>query len=887
MALAGLFKALGTQAIKHAPPPKKLVLEKVDALDPKASRPVDVADAEVKASIDEKVAVDESERIINLDLGDYRLDDSAQPNFDMISEPDEIKAVIADFGARNKSSIDEARRNVIPDEQLKGLAADLDVKEDVVREVLTRETGGKLPPPEAILASRQVLNSSAERIKTLATKISAAEATDIEKLQFRRQMEFHKIYMQGFMGIRAEAGRSLRAFGIPVGGDETQIARMSELVETMHSADIEKTAKAISKIDSIQGINKVTREYTTSKIKGVLEEVFINSILSGIKTHVVNIGGNALFLSMNLSENAVATASGRMRYHMATFRGEMLSPEEMTYAGEAQAQLYGMIHGFRDGLRLVGKALKTGEASDTVRKLEMPIQKAISAENLELSGMFGRAVDYLGTSIRIPSERLLTAEDEFFKAVAMRGDLSRSAYREAMQIQGQKGLDDTQTAEVLRRLMENPPDEMLAKSHDAALYATFQNPLGKRGREIQGFINHVPGLKFLAPFVRTPTNIFKAAFAERTPLGLFSQRIRDQIAKGVPERDLALARMSMGTITASSVALYAASGTITGGGPSNPAARKTLQATGWRPYSIRIVGPGGKVTYQSYARAEPLAYIIGATADAVEILQYSNIDPELDTTAEQINTMAAAIVAGIAQNTMSKTFVSGIARFIQAMEDSPRYFKSWSQGMAGAMVPYSAFRRDLSRIQDPVIREAWSIGQKMRVSSGIPGWSEGAPARLDIFGEEQFHPQGTFLGIASPYPSKRQTRDPVKLAVAELMRETNRVPITMPGKRINGARLTEQEYHDYVDLSRNEVDIDGMTFLTALSSMMDTQEYDESMPDMKVDKIKTLQKLFDREARRTLLRENDDLNERVMGRRVEAIRRQYGDEAADRIEMMQ
>ena len=206
---------------------------------------------------------------------------------------------------------------------------------------------------------------------------------------------------------------------------------------------------------------------------------------------------------------------------------------------------------------------------------------------------------------------------------------------------------------------------------------------------------------------------------------------------------------------------------------------------------FRVENPvTGEVTYQSYQRAEPLAFIIGATADAVEILSHAEFDDELTPEEEQAMQLVNAVVAGIAENTMSKTFLSGVADAIQAMDDPQRYFKGWTDRMAGAMVPYSALRRDLSRIDDPYIRQAWTLAEKLRSSSGIPGWSEEGPLSLDMYGQPRKYRNGAILGVLSPFPDRDMERDPVKHEIAALMEQTNLVPVTMPSKRIDGLKLS-------------------------------------------------------------------------------------------------
>ncbi len=70
---------------------------------------------------------------------------------------------------------------------------------------------------------------------------------------------------------------------------------------------------------------------------------------------------------------------------------------------------------------------------------------------------------------------------------------------------------------------------------------------------------------------------------------------------------MAIARQSMGAMTAAVVALYVATGRITGGGPADREHKASLQRQGWQPYSIRIGD-----TYYSYIGAEPfhLLYLL-------------------------------------------------------------------------------------------------------------------------------------------------------------------------------------------------------------------------------------------------------------------------------------
>lgn len=814
-------------------------------------------------------------------LGDYDKSVSYQPNFDVMKTSDDVKAVIADVSDMYKSQIDVARRGVITNQQLKGLASDLDVQEDVVKAVLERESGGVLNP-ETILASRKVLNASADRLLTLARKVREGSATDLDRITFRRQFEFHADFQRQWMGARAEAGRALNAFGIPVGATKADIKRLKDIVERVNGHDTDELAQVLDGVDSVQGINKLTREYTRSRVEGVLQELFVNSILSGIKTHVVNTTGNILFQAMNVAETALAARMGRF-----------LPGDEHVEIGEASAQIYGMINGWRDGLKLAKRAFKTGTPTDAAQKYEANSWRAISSRNLLPENApigLARAVDGIGTFIRLPTERVMLPVDEFFKAVAGRSELSRLAYLDAMKAASANPMTPDQIAEHIRKYMEAPSKETLGSMRDYSRYVTFQTPLGPGGTMLAAGLSRIPGGRIIAPFINTPANLLKAGLLERSPLAVFSSEFRAAMKEGGPRRDLALARVSMGTLTVGMAVMASLSGLITGGGPQDPAARKILEATGWQPYSIAITNPEtGEVSYQSYARAEPFAYVIGATADAVEVGAFLDYDDELKSEGEQFTIGAAAIIAGVSNNTMSKTFMQGIMDFSEMLSDPARYAKGWVGNMAGAFIPYSSLRREISRIQDPYIREAWTVGEKIKKDAGIPGYSSGAPPRRDFFGDPVRYRGGSFLGIMSPFPDSKKKNDPVTNELERVMRSTREVPIGMPGKRMpsnipgitSTMPLELSEYDELIQIARSEPIFDGMTFKQKLQDTINSDAYQSAEDQYKIVLLKQDQQIADRVGRALLLERNPELAERFTNWQMRATARMYGAQAVE------
>src|SRR3546814_3077782 len=100
-----------------------------------------------------------------------------------------------------------------------------------------------------------------------------------------------------------------------------------------------------------------------------------------------------------------------------------------------------------------------------------------------------------GEILRIPT-RLLTAEDELFKAMARRMELTGLAARQA-RTEGLKGQAYRDRA---AELLANPTDEMISKSLDYARYVTIQRPLGPVASKLSAMTTAAPSLKLLLPF---------------------------------------------------------------------------------------------------------------------------------------------------------------------------------------------------------------------------------------------------------------------------------------------------------------------------------------------------------------------------------------------------
>lgn len=833
-----------TAGIPQTPPPAPKADATPDPVAPNIPPPPDVPTPEMQAI-----------KLSKATLGDYALDASHQPNFDVMTTTDDIKGVIAELADQNAAKIDVARRGTITNEQLQGLANDLDTSTDVIGSVLKRESGGVIRP-EVALAARQVLGSSADRLKTLADKITTGQATDMEKVQFSRQVQFHNEFQTQFMGARAEAGRLLNAFGIPVGSDQAVASRIGDILANS-GTDYNRIAKAISMTNSVSGVTQAAKASLWRRIPGatmgLINRFFVNGILSGPLTHLKNMGGNALFMGMNSAELAIAARLGRF-----------LPGDEHVQAGEALANLYGTLGATRDAWRLFRRALVTGQSLDGVIKFEPDkgtlLDTTKGLPELDLPYL-GRAIRGIETGIGLPT-RALGAEDDLFKTFAQRADLQRRALLHVQDQLNSGAIKMEDAAQTAKDFMEQNEDAQNA-AEEWAHDMTFQTPLGPNGQKFEQAIRSVPVLSLIAPFIRTPTNIFKQAIY-RGPMAIFTSKFWNAVATGGRERDLALTRFALGSGTAALVAHHVASGDMTGGGPQNPDQRMLWMENGRRPYSIKVTDPvTGDTTWHSYAAMEPLASVLGATADATEILSYIESDTDtLQDPSAKAYAASGAIIAGIMNNSGNKTFMKGISDFVELMNDPAREIQSYSNQMAASLVPYSGALRTVRNTQDPYLREAWTWLDKIK--DEVPGYSKDLPLRLDLFGEPREKNSSTLLGTMSPIPESPQKFDPVVSELTRVMDATKSVPVTMPDKRIEGMRLNAREYTDLVRISRHDPVFGGdQTFHDALMRVMNSSVYKSAPPLEQSSLLRHMQEKADQIGRYKLERLNPEFAERI------------------------
>lgn len=651
---------------------------------------------------------------------------------------DDARSVLAQTSEAFKGQINESRRGVQTWRDTAKLADDL----GMTFQDLLKFNKGQPMNAEQIEAAKGLVGASMEQVNA-AREAYAALPTAKNLLDFEGAIAQHAAIQERFYGARAELGRAMNimrkvtaARSLP---EEAQQAALESIRGNKVSKEILARLAAIDPND-IAAINKFIRDVTKAKTSDQIFEFYMNNILSNPLTHKANVEGNLLFAAMKVPEKV---ANAAIDYGISKFTGKRTA-----YLGEAPREAYSLLSGIKNGVRKGLLALRSGPSETKLETSNIPAIKG-----------------KIGEIIRTPS-KMLVAEDEFAKGVIYEAELSAQAYRVAKS----EGLKGKAFAARIAELKTNPTPAMESAIHEESLYRTFQNDPGKAINSLIQLREHVPLMRYIVPFIKTPANVTARAI-ERSPLGVI--KLVSQIAGKAGQEEIAktAGQTAIGSLIAGAVALEAASGNVTGAPPRDPAQRDKFYREGKMPFSVRV---GGK--WYSYARREPLSLIIGGVAQAIQNAKEAGGEPDKN--------VVGAIVSSIPQYLLNQTFLSGLRDFFDATTDPERYGENFLKRQAGAMLPASAFMRFMAQIYDPIVRQKNTVGESVKAT--IPGLSKELLPQRNAFGEPAKRPNDLFSVAVTP--RSKETIGPLEKQETELDR-----PTPLPEKKIAGVTLLPEE----------------------------------------------------------------------------------------------
>ena len=553
---------------------------------------------------------------------------------------------------------------------------------------------------------------------------------------------------------------------------------------------------------------KANRWSTWQKFKGVIQEIYINGLLSSLKTGEVNAIGNNYALGMTPIERFMASTKGG---------GPITQKEAAIFA-------YKTMTSIPDGFKAFRRAWKYGPDDPNMKvDFQKPYERVMSKEMMKAGGWLGEAIDFIGNVVNFPGRTVLTM-DQGYKAITYLAEKEALSYRKAvsefMEAHGGRKPSTVQElaeTELRKKDIVDNVDlhpEIHQEASDLSHKNTYTNPLADV-EEIDAMGNKriVPGLakmlqkaierdpsgilRTYLPFYQTPVNLMKYSWERSPGLNLLHGQLQRELDPKLSSP--AVVQAAKGRVATGKYILFGAlglawNGNITNGPPSDPILRKRMEAAMGGPhwYSANF-GFG----YFPYNRLDPIGIVF---AQASLLNEFRKALTSLNSQAtydeegkplgddrllydkyEELTSMA---IINLTRLIKDRNYLQGVSDVMGIWSDDIHEKKKfWKrlQSVDPRISFYSSFRRNLTqgieatrhlRSQPPVTEfdpereigdetpfeksvkstnEQISLEFDDALKKLLPGWGEKRVAK-NLMGEVQFYPGTHFEDIQHKTP---------------------------------------------------------------------------------------------------------------------------------------
>lgn len=673
--------------------------------------------------------------------------------------------------------------------------------------------------PSMIAAGNGYIQAFADDISSIASKIHFGAASPEDELRMASQINSFSEVFGLHASLRTGAARATQAGNIRT----TTGANVSGVADALEAAGGSDAIRQVAKRLVLAGTNReaVVRTLEASwgrKLLDTHNEFWINGILSGVKTHLVNITSNTI--------NTLATPLNQI------VGGALRRDTQGIKDGIA---LYrGLTTQFKDSVYLAMRAFKTDTAIlDPGKGTNEMWGRAISSANYKLDeeGFLGHGVDFLGKVIRFPG-RFLTAEDEFFKQINYRAKLKVDASNQAQDLVAAGKLSQGPAVE---RWVEERFQSALSPAQqdkDALKYAqqaTFTQKLdgietwsGNRsfGAGLQTLASNHPLLRgTVLPFIKVPTNIMRS-FTDHSLLAPLTKRFHADVAAGGERANLAIGKLATGNLLAIGAVTLAIEGHLTGSAYGDKDMQARQRESGWQPYSIPV-GEGANKKYISFARLDPWGGLFGLVADFYQTSHHIDEQSRHD--------FATAITLAVANNIANKSYLQGlveISSLIGTGDNKEHAVERFIQQRLGSYVP--AYANLWSGNEEIKSLRTWYDG----VLAKTPGYSASVESRRDyLSGEKSVAPDGYPWNAINPFTVSPSKNNPVRDELQRLTLSSAESKFAPPNTKLGTIDLTQiknakgQTAYDRWNELIGTLPVGGKTFEQALQRTMSSDRY--------------------------------------------------------------
>ena len=774
------------------------------------------------------------------------------------------------------------------------LITDLNATETMTRDLATK-----------IVAGKMALQTTARKITDLSNilddAVNANKGSEEAERALFNAMQMHMEVQANVKSMQTAAARATSA-----GRIRTDAMLSADTLDGLSafggSQRVRDLAKKLRYVKDGESTGRIVAKAVERKWMGVLNEYWINTILSGFKTHMLNLSSNSVNLFLLPAERAMGGIYQGLRGQ--GFKEAKIAAKQYKY----------LMHSMTESLHLAARTFgKENTTLDSAVKFDIGAganNKSITAENLGVKGKYtGAAVDVAGKAVRLPS-RFLMAEDEFFKQMSFRSRLKamvefdiEDMSLEQVQAKGYANKDEMFQAEVekaftqksdaaekfqelvlMGKVLDDPEvkekfiENAVGSFNEGNSYAiaairearaaTFTTPLqkGTTGHSIQEFANRHPFARQIVPFIQTPMNIMKTAW-DRTP-GLNLLHAEYKQALNSPDEAIraeAIGKLATGSLTVGVLSFLAMQGRITGGGPTDRReAANWRKSKDWQPYSVNF-GTHENPYWISFEKLDPHTTLFGIVGDIVEISSRVG-DPNQDHTS-----MLAAVIASVGNNVISKTYLQGISDIVNVInsKDTPQEADRFLQQRIASFMPYSSMNTQLASVFEENLVEARGYGDTIKSKSIF--LRGGLPTKYDwLTGEAVEGPESLQI---LPHITKKELKNADK-EVAMVQAEMRKLGYAAqgPDRSISGVELTGEQFNRWAEIM-GTVKLGGKTLTERLAHEIKKDRYQSysqfdgewtTQEDPRVNTIRSIVSDYKTRARKMLLREVPELNESVV-----------------------
>lgn len=669
-----------------------------------------------------------------------------------------------------------------------------------------------------LVAGKTWAQSMARDISEIAVRIDLGVPRATDEAELLKRTAVLADLVENLSAAQTGAARATSAGRIRT-GDFIDPAKVEKYLSGDGRQELKQLAERVRMATTPKGVIASIKPPTLAgKLIAAHNFVWINSILSGVKTHIVNNVSNLFQTTMLPAYRIAGGLIGR----------DMNQVKEGLYTYTAmRTQIF-------DAFEMAKRALVSDNniLDPTTHASEISLNRPLSAATwgVDESSLLGKGLNFLSTITGMPG-RFLNAEDEFFKQLNYRSAVMAKAWVEVA--------ERKIPADMAREYVDTAVSNAIGAAGQAldknslryAQQGTFTQPLKSEtwtgGRSISEKIADLaqdPILKgTVLPFIKVPANIMRS-FADTGPLALMKKQFYADVTGGDPEaKALALGKLGVGSMMWVAGGMMAAEGMLTGSGPRDKDLQRELRATGWQPYSYVHTSENGKKTYIPLGKLDPVAMILGLAADAHQIMgKLSDSDAD---------DLAVGMVVGLASNLSTKSYLRGAMDTMSILGGGANFtsaesFERFIRYRLGSYVP-SAFG---AVNPDDTLKEVRSIVEAYMAR--IPGYSESVEAKRDNFGKKFTTPAGFPHSNINPFAWSTSTDDPVRLEMGRLAQTHAEARFPLPPEKIGGViNLTEirstsgqTAYDRWLEL-QGEYRIGGKTLHESLSDLISSDVY--------------------------------------------------------------